>query len=334
MDIKTESYDSTTELENQLRDDFEVDNGFDLSHYNPSYQSLELVRTEDKIIIGMLNDDNDPQEYFESDEGEGSLIHFRNAEVRDLEVAKLSKTKKLFYLVSKYAHGNVHYSVAGTNGYGNDRYDVSHGCAVHIPCAYIQSEFRKMKRTHGEGEAYEHFLQVANNTLNSYSDWCNGEVYGYTVLTFDKKGNELDNEQCWGYVGRENAENERLSVMKRIVVSEEVNKLMENVTVEKTELKNASLPFKIAKKGLQELHVAHVYNNFVVGAKYEGEDNTMVYKWSEGQEKPIKAKYGQWQKHHNVTAEKFMHARMESDIKDILRDNLNKENKSENKPTI
>jgi hypothetical protein len=334
MDIKTESYDTTRELENKLRDDFGVKDGFDLSGYTPSYQSLELIRTEDKIIVGMLNDDTDPQDYFESDEGEGSLVQFRSAGERDLEVAKLSRTKKLFYLVSKYQQSNVHYSVAGTNSYGNDRFDVSHGCAVHIPCAYIQSEFRKMKRTHGEGEAYEHFLKVANETLNSYSDWCNGEVYGYTVLTFDKKGNEIDNKQCWGYVGRENAENERLSIMKHIVESEEINKLMQHVVIEKIEPKNASLPFKITKKGLQELHVAHVYNTFVVGTKYEGEDNTIVYKWSEGQDKPTKAKFEQWQKNHNVTADKFMHSRMSSDIKDVLRDNLNKENKSENKPTI
>lgn len=334
MDIKTENYSDTNELEEQLRDDFEVDSGFDLSDYSPSYDSLEIIRTEDKIIVGMLNDDTDPQEYFESDEGEGSLIQFRSAAERDLEVAKLSRTKKLFYVVSKFAHGNVHYSVSGTNSYGNDRFDVAQGCAVHIPSSYIQSEYRKMKRTHGEGEAYEHFLKVANQTLDSYSDWCNGEVYGYTVITFDKAGNELDVEQCWGYVGKENAEKEKLSIMKNIVLSEEMDKLMENVAIDKIDPKSASLPFKVTKKGLQELYIAHVYDTFVVGAKYEGEDNTIVYKWTDGQEKPIKAKFGEWQKKYNVTAEQFMNNRMQSDIKDVLRDNLNKENKSHNKPTI
>jgi hypothetical protein len=334
MDIKTESYRKISEVEDQLREDFDVENGFDLSDYKPSYDSLEVVRIENKIIVGMLNDDHEPQDYFKNDEGEGSIMHFRSAKERDLQVAQLSKTKQLFYLVDKYEHGNVHYSVSGTNSYGNDRFDVAHGCAVHIPSSYVQSEFRKMKRTHGEGEAYEHFIKICNQTLNSYSDWCNGEVYGYTVLTFDTNGEELDCEQCWGYIGRDNAQNEKLSVIKNIIVSEELNKLMENIIIEKIDPKNVSLPFKITKKGLKELQVAHVYDTFVVGATYDGEDNVVVYNWSEGQDKPTKAKFGQLQKNYKVQPEKFINARMNSDIKEVLRLHLNKEKISENKPTI
>lgn len=334
MNIETKSYDKVHRLENDLQEEFNVEKGFDLSDYNPSFDSLEVTYTNEKIIVGMLNDDRDPQDYFESDEGEGSIIHFRSAQERDLRVAEMSRTKKLFYLVSKHEHGNVHYSISGTNSYSGDKYDVAHGCAVHIPSSYIQSEYRKMKRTHGEGEAYEHFLNICNKTLDSYSDWCNGEVYGYTVLTFDKNGNELDCDQCWGIVGREYAEKERLSVMKQIVVSEEINKLMENVVIEKVEPKNSLLPFKVTKKGLQELYVAHVYDTFVVGAKYDGEENVLVYKWSEGQEKTEKAKFGQLQKKYNVTPDQFMQNRMNSDIKEVLRNRLYKEENSEKKPTI
>jgi hypothetical protein len=331
MKIQFEKFDEANDAAEALREEAGIEDGFDLSDYKAAYDSVEVARSGDKIIVGMLNYDSNPQDFFDDDEGAGKLIQFRSASERDNKVAELSKTKKLFYLLNKYEHGGVHYSVSGTKSYPDEQWDVSHGCAIYLPSDYIQAEYRKMKRTDGEGAAYEHFVKGSNETLDSYSDWCNGDVYGYSVITFDKEGNELDCDQCWGYIGTDNGNEEKRGVMKHIILSDELNKLMENIIIEKVSPEKAELPFKITKKGLEELSVAHVYDTYVVGAKYEGEDNVTVYNWSEGQEKPIKAKFEEWQKNHGVTSEQFMVSRMSSDIRDVIKKNLDNENKSENK---
>lgn len=318
-----EQYGSSESFRDSLQEEFEVDSGFDLDYRDAAYNSLEVIRTEEKIIVGLLQYDQDAQDYFENDEGAGNLIQFRNWQERDSEVAKLSKNKKLFYLVDKFEHGNVSYSISGTTK--PDQWDTSQGCAVFIPCDYIQQEFRKMKRKDGEGAAFEHFIKDSNNVLSNYSDWCNGEVYGYSILTFDKKGNELDCDECWGFIGADYANEEKRSIMKHIALQEELNKLKDNVPIDTFSAKDVDLPFKIIKKDLEEIKVAHVYDTYIVASKYKGEDNAVIYNWTEGDEKPLKAKFEEWQKKHGVTAEQFLEGRMQSDIKDVIKKNLLKE---------
>ncbi len=315
-----ENYSSESSLQNDLLEEFNLDYGFDLGGREPAYDSLEVLRTDDKIIVGLLQYDQDAEDFFANDEGAGELIQFRNWQQRDSEMEKLSKTKKLFYLVDKFEHSQVHYSISGTHA--PDRWDTAQGSAVFIPCDYIQSEYRKMKKAQGEGVAFQHFIQDSNNVLEQYSNWCNGEVYGYSVLTFDKKGNEIDCDECWGFIGQEYAQQEKQSIMRNIVVSDELNKLKENVIIETPDVKSINLPFRISKKDLEEVKIAHVYNTYIVGAKYAGEDNVTVYKWSEGDDKPTKAKFEEWQKKHGVSAMQFMTGRMDSDIKDVIRQHI------------
>ena len=63
-------------------------------------------------------------------------------------------------------------------------------------------------------EAKAKFLEDANSTLNSYSDYCNGEVYGYSVVTYDKKGQVIEENECWGYIGYDNANKEKSEIDK------------------------------------------------------------------------------------------------------------------------
>lgn len=59
--------------------------------------------------------------------------------------------------------------------------------------------------------------ECAEQACDVYTRWCNGECYGYVVAWFDKTGNEVDHESCWGYVGDEK------------YVIEEVTGVFENV---------------------------------------------------------------------------------------------------------
>jgi hypothetical protein len=335
MKTEFESYSSKSDIEEKLQEEFGLDSGFDVGHREPEYNSIEVIRSNDNIIVGFLQQDSDAQDFWENDDGAGELIQFRNADDRDDKIQSLSKSKKLFYLVNKYDHSQVHFSVSGTRSYPDERWDVSHGCAVFVPCDYIQSEFKKLKKTDGEESAIEHFVKDSNSVLDSYSKWANGEVFGYSVITFDKEGNEINSDECWGYIGDEDANSEKRNIMKHIVLNEQLEKLMENIEIETVAKDKVKLPFRIAKKDLEEIKVAHVYDTFIVAAKYSGEDNAVIYNWSEGDEKPSKSKYEQWQKNHGVTPESFLDARMRSDIKDVICQSLKvTEEKKENKPSI
>ncbi|MDY0282414.1 MAG: hypothetical protein RBR35_17845 [Salinivirgaceae bacterium] len=53
----------------------------------------------------------------------------------------------------------------------------------------------------------------AKSTLHTYSDWCNGECYGVCVWSYTRTENgwELDEysrEECWGFIGYRDAQEE------------------------------------------------------------------------------------------------------------------------------
>lgn len=191
---------------------------FDLDSDNGVVEdSVDVTEIGDKIIISCLKYDESPRDYFEDDEGAGEFFEFRNVESRDAKAVGLKKDKKLFYLVDKYAHGSVHYSISQTHSYPDQRWDVAHGCAIFIPCDYIQQEYRKAAKKSSESEAAAQYVADSNSILDNYSDWCNGEVYGYSVKVFDKSGKELEIDECWGFIGREYAETEKKSIVEHYV---------------------------------------------------------------------------------------------------------------------
>lgn len=325
MNNKFEQFSNANNLKLDLQEKYSLDSGFEINSNNPIDDSIEVLYTEKNIIVGFIHYDNDPQPFFENNEGAGQLITFRSQEAVDKKLQELSKTKKLFYIVNKYEHSNVHYSISGSKLYPDERWDVSHGCGVFIPCEDIQSQFRKLKKEKGIDVAYDSFIVDSNNVLNEYSNWCNGEVYGYSVITFDQEGNEIDCDECYGFIGNEYVQEEKQSVMKQIAITEQLNKIMKNVLIETVEAKDIKLPFKINKKDLKEIKFAHVYDSYCVAAKYAGEDNAVIYNWKDGDEKPTKAKFSNWQKERGTTAEQFLTARLNSDIKDVLLQKIIKE---------
>lgn len=56
--------------------------------------------------------------------------------------------------------------------------------------------------------------KYAKSVLDEYQKWCNGEVYGVVIETFDEDGEHIDTESCWGFIGDEYAEEEMESNFK------------------------------------------------------------------------------------------------------------------------
>lgn len=84
------------------------------------------------------------------------------------------------YPVIRYEHGNVSYTLGIGKGF-----DVSN-CGFYIVTDKTQKLLGTPKKS---------FEKVIADELKTYSQWCNGEVYGFTL--YDEDGN-LDNSS-WGY---------------------------------------------------------------------------------------------------------------------------------------
>lgn len=332
--MNTENFSSLEEANEHFRELYQADDGFNsfIHEYNDAaYDSVETIETEEQIIIGCLKHDSDASDFWENDEGAGELTLFRSQDHYESIMKDLKKSKKLFYLVDKYEHGNVHYSVASSSSYPDKQWDVSSGCGVFIPCQDVQDSYKKMKRKDGEAEAFAHFVKDSNSVLDEYSKWCNGEVYGYSVVVYNKQGVVLEEDECWGFIGEEYANQEKLSVMQNYVTSYQLDKLKENVIIEQKEATDSyQLPFKIDNENLESFQYVHLYDKHIVAAKYNVENKAIVYQFTEGEKKPIVTQFEEWQLKHGVSTEQFLNGRLNSDIKEILKYHLNLEQEKQN----
>lgn len=334
MKYTSESFNSLSDAYDSLSEEFGVEFSSFIHNQEREVYEIEVSKTPNSIIVGCLKVDHDALDFFDNDEGAGTFKEFSNIDSRDEFLSTLKKSS-LFYLVDKYDHGNVHYSIANTQNYPDQRWDVAHGCAVFIPCDDIQEEYKKAKKKMTVTEAKDKFIADSNSVLSSYSDYCNGEVYGYSVATFDKKGTLINEDECWGFIGHDYANKEKNSIMESEFKNSFVNELLNEIEIVK--FKNTNQIPHISQEDLLKINnnvdfnnvasgqYAEVYGEKVLSVVHKSEDNSFVYH-DNGLDKPFVARFEKWQKNSGVTAEKFAEARFLSDIKDIIRKNITQTN--------
>ena len=89
------------------------------------------------------------------------------------------------FAVDKFEHGNVAYGLAGSF---TDRWDTSRGWGWII----FEDEYVK-------GTTFDERKGYAEGDLETYTDWANGNVYGYIIT--DPYGDEPEDSACWGFYG-------------------------------------------------------------------------------------------------------------------------------------
>jgi hypothetical protein len=104
-------------------------------------------------------------------------------------------TAGLAFLLSYYEHGNCEWSLQDQGV--QDRWDTVR-CAGILIWEHPVDEMG--------AKTYEDRAKDANSFLETYTCWCNGEVYGYTieeVTTCEhcKQSVYKDVDSCWGYYG-------------------------------------------------------------------------------------------------------------------------------------
>jgi hypothetical protein len=153
------------------------------------------VQADGTIRVTWAVNDTDAQAY-EWMEGD-SFETFRSEDERDeyieAQVADGIPAANIF-IVDKYDHSSVHYSVNNTVGYSDRQWDVAPSSVLILD---------------GRGETGATIsVESANATLDDYSNWANGDVYGIAAISLTAEGEEIDgsDEECWGFIGSKYAQ--------------------------------------------------------------------------------------------------------------------------------
>lgn len=93
------------------------------------------------------------------------------------------------FLVDKLEHGNVIYRLAS----GIRDWDTSTNWGWIVFTDEYATNFSD----------YEGRRNMAKSDLETYTQWANGEVYGYTIV--NQYGEEVEDGSCWGIYGSEYA---------------------------------------------------------------------------------------------------------------------------------
>ena len=183
------------------------------------------VQPDGTVLVGKLVHDECAGDY---DWMEGdSFREFRTEWDRDAYVTELKADgvdERRIFIVDKYDHSAVHYSVANTAPYPDRRWDVA-PCGVFVIDAEGESGWPIDGYTDADG-TFHSPVEMANSLLDEYSNWCNGYVYGVIVESFPTMAHyetaQMDGddgteeESVWGLIGHEYAMEE----LKRMIHAE------------------------------------------------------------------------------------------------------------------
>lgn len=143
--------------------------------------------------------------------------------------------------LSYFEHGLCKWGVAGTMSNMPDaRWDAVDMAGVWEPSEYVKEEATNLGLTKGSPERATWLTERAEAFCEVYTDWCNGNVYGYTAKiyrvrtyedgVFDEKDDyrhddPVYDDSCWGYYGYEDIDKRVDEVVKEI--KQELAKLVE-----------------------------------------------------------------------------------------------------------
>ena len=115
-------------------------------------------------------------------------------------IRKALDKQAVWFPVWKYEHSGVVYAAADSNPFSCP-WDSGQAGVIFALKADVRKEY-SVKRVDAATRAKAE--KVLQGEVETYSQWANGEVYGYTVT--DEAGEEVDS--CWGFIGLDYAREE------------------------------------------------------------------------------------------------------------------------------
>ena len=138
---------------------------------------------------------------------EGLMVEFRSEMDRDEAIEALKEKGHIPFIVDRYKHGLVHYSISNTGGYPDRQFDVAPSGV------YVLDEITEQMLKDGDINE-DQAKEIANRTLDDYSSFCNGDVYICVLEEFklDEQGNweRTSHDEVMGQMGIDNG----MSVLK------------------------------------------------------------------------------------------------------------------------
>jgi hypothetical protein len=139
------------------------------------------IKTDSSLLdsIDVLHEMGDRLEYQDADEDEATIDKFEQ-----------QNPENMVYPLYKFEHGQVSYSTVPYSC----RFDSGQiGWIVFNRKAFGWGRWSAKRREMVQG--------MLNQSLESYAEWCNGEVYGYDITKDDE---EIDS--CHGFLGLNSAD--------------------------------------------------------------------------------------------------------------------------------
>jgi len=152
-----------------------------------NFMPVIIEKEGDNYRTAWASHDDDPIQFeFAEDD---SFTVFRSEAERDSFIEQQvadGVPRDNIFIIDKFDHSSVHYSVQDTAAYPDRRWDVA-------PSGVFVS-----KET---DERYKPTVDSVNDIMNDYSNWSNGDTYGIITGLYSAEGEELEAEEIWGFVG-------------------------------------------------------------------------------------------------------------------------------------
>jgi hypothetical protein len=175
------------------------------------------------ITVGYIAHDDGGGSYWETSDGLGTFQ--QSPRDRDIEENIAVDDGNVKLLVQRYSHGLDHYSIDGSKTYERHSFDVGI-CGVFTPCEDAQDTYKANVASVGEELAMEALIKDSNNVLDEYSSWCNGDVHGVIIQTWEVEGQHvraISSDEVWGYIGSDEA----LAVLFEVMPAQDVEETIE-----------------------------------------------------------------------------------------------------------
>lgn len=169
-------------------------------------KTMEIKDNGKTAIIEILHDDS-PENPLTAMDGIG-LIYSRSNRHSNFNpeaIQKIKKTRKYYVMLDYYEHGNSVWSVTGEGP--QCEWDSVRFAGCWIPDSCLLNELKRVPMV----ERQEKVKEWARQACETYNQWCNGEVYGYSVRILDEAGEEISRDSLWGMYGLDYCETEAMA---------------------------------------------------------------------------------------------------------------------------
>lgn len=195
-----------------------------MDEYIDTHKAI-VERDGEKLILFGYGYHSETDNPCENDCGMGTMYSFNRRHINcldpdDINSTILARHRKWAVPLSYFEHGNCLWDVQSGERIGrcpDMQWDGTELAGIWVPndnlleCMYMtyrswkkEKGLTKVSKEDRQKKYAEIMRKYAAQCCEVYTQWCNGETYGYSVALYDALGDEVDDlDSCGGFIGRE-----------------------------------------------------------------------------------------------------------------------------------